>query len=89
MNQLYENRNIDQWATVIKKAKLKYFQEVMHMSYYGMETVEILATAFGCLMASLSALVLLAEIVSAYHDITAGHCQGLLIAQPNQVFFQG
>ncbi len=42
------------------------------MSYYGMETVEIVSTAFGCLIASLSALIFLAAIVSAYHGITSG-----------------
>jgi hypothetical protein len=49
-------------------------QEVMHMAYYGLESVEIVATSFGCLIASLSSLIFVAAIIAAYHGITSGRC---------------
>jgi hypothetical protein len=49
-------------------------QEVLHMAYYGLESVEIVATSFGCLIASLSSLIFVAAIIAAYHGITSGRC---------------
>ena len=44
----------------------------MHMSYFGMESVEIATTSFGCLMASLSSLIFVAATIAAYHGVTTG-----------------
>jgi hypothetical protein len=45
-------------------------QEVMHTSYEWLEMAEILATASGCLMVTLSLLIFSANCVSIYHNNT-------------------
>lgn len=49
-----------------------YKQEVMHTSYRSLETMEIVSTASGCFVASLSALIFVTAIIAAYHGITSG-----------------
>jgi len=44
----------------------------MHISYYGIETLEIISTTLGGLIATFSLIVLLVSIVTSYYGLTSG-----------------
>ncbi len=44
----------------------------MHISYYAIETAEIVSITFGCLIGAFSLIILLVSIVTSFYGLTSG-----------------